>query len=146
MPPAIQKFPSTVPTASTALASVLFFTLAAGSSFAEENEKSQQRFPSASRSIDEVVVTARRRDESAQDVPISLSVFGGDFIEKQNLHTLDQLQRLAPSLIVVGNNPRNMNINIRGLGANIGLTSDGLDNGVGVYIDDVYYARTGQAM
>ena len=79
-------------------------------------------------------------------MPISLSVFGGDFIEKQNLHTIDQLQRLAPSLMVIGNNPRNMNINIRGLGTNIGMTSDGLDNGVGVYIDDVYYARTGQAM
>jgi len=132
---------------SIALGSALLLALAAGNSFAEDGAaKSKQRSTSASRSIEEIVVTARRRDESAQDVPISLSVFGGDFIEKQNVHTIDQLQRLAPSLMVIGNNPRNTNINIRGLGANIGLSNDGLENGVGVYIDDVYYARNGQAM
>src|SRR5690554_7237505 len=123
MPPAIRKRPPTAPLSSTALAlaSALLLALAAGGSFAEEgNAKNDQRSPGASRSIEEIVVTARRRDESAQDVPLSLSVFGGDFIEKQNLHTIDQLQRLAPSLMVIGNNPRNMNINIRGLGANIG--------------------------
>jgi iron complex outermembrane receptor protein len=53
--------------------------------------------------------------------------------------------RPIPSLKVVSFNPRNTNINIRGLGANIALTNDGLDPGVGFYIDDVFYARPGQA-
>lgn len=80
----------------------------------------------------EIVVTARRRAEDPQDVPIALSVFGGDALEKQNVFSVDQLQRQAPSLQIIGNNPRNTNINIRGLGANIGLQNDGLENGVGV--------------
>lgn len=93
----------------------------------------------------EILVTARRRAENPQDVPIALSVFGGEELEKQNIFTIEQLQRAAPSLQIIGTNPRNTNINIRGLGANIGLQNDGLENGVGVYLDDVYYARTGQA-
>ncbi|MFD2578228.1 TonB-dependent receptor plug domain-containing protein [Novosphingobium colocasiae] len=40
-------------------------------------------------------------------------------------------------------NPRNTNINIRGLGSNVALTNDGLENGVGFYIDNVYYGRVG---
>ncbi|WP_242129503.1 TonB-dependent receptor [Sphingobium sp. Sx8-8] len=95
---------------------------------------------------DAIVVMARRREERAQDVPIAISVFGGAALDRKNIYTLDQLKRQAPSLQIIGTNPRNTNINIRGLGANVGLQNDGLENGVGVYIDDVYYARTGQAV
>src|SRR6185295_7147633 len=42
-------------------------------------------------------------------------------------------------------NPRNSAINIRGLGAPFGLTNDGLEPGVGLYIDGVYYARPASA-
>jgi iron complex outermembrane receptor protein len=95
---------------------------------------------------DDIVVTARRRAEDPQHVPIPLSVFGGADLEERGFTNLEQLQRQAPSLQIMGQNPRNANINIRGLGANVGFASDGLENGVGVYIDDVYYARTGQAL
>jgi iron complex outermembrane recepter protein len=95
---------------------------------------------------EEILVTARRRLEDPQDVPIALTVLGGVALEKQGISNLDQLKRVAPSLQVIGNNPRNTNINIRGLGANIGLANDGLESGVGVYIDDIYYARPGQAL
>src|SRR5690606_4085845 len=79
----------------------------------------------------DIVVTARRRAEDPQKVPIPLSVFGGDQLEKQGFTNLEQLQRQAPSLQIMGQNPRNANINIRGLGANVGFASDGLENGVG---------------
>jgi iron complex outermembrane receptor protein len=94
----------------------------------------------------DIVVTARRRAEDPQKVPIALTVFGGRSLEEKGLTNLEQLQRQAPSLQIMGQNPRNENINIRGLGANVGFASDGLENGVGVYIDDVYYSRTGQAL
>jgi iron complex outermembrane receptor protein len=42
-------------------------------------------------------------------------------------------------------NPRNSAINVRGLGAPFGLTNDGLEQGVGMYIDGVYYARPASA-
>ncbi|MDO7835637.1 TonB-dependent receptor [Sphingobium sp. HBC34] len=90
-----------------------------------------------------IVVTARRREESAQDVPIALTAIGADDIVKSGNYTLTQFQQLAPSLQVFALNPRNTNINIRGLGSNVATSVDGLDNGVGVYVDQVYLGRVG---
>ncbi|WP_428630254.1 TonB-dependent receptor [Sphingopyxis sp.] len=92
----------------------------------------------------EIIVSARRRDESAQDVPIALSVIGAETLEATGNYTLTQVQQIVPSLQVFSFNPRNTNINIRGLGSNVALTNDGLENGVGFYIDNVYYGRVGQ--
>jgi len=93
---------------------------------------------------DVVVVSARRRDEDAQDVPIALSVIGAQTLEQTGSYTLGQIQQLVPSLQVFSFNPRNTNILIRGLGSNVSLTNDGLENGVGFYVDNVYYGRPGQ--
>ncbi|MFT4047232.1 MAG: TonB-dependent receptor [Solimonas sp.] len=91
----------------------------------------------------EIVVTARRRAETAQSVPIALTAIGERELEANGASTLNQLQQLAPSLQVFAFNPRNTNINIRGLGSNVAVTNDGLENGVGVYVDQVYYGRPG---
>ncbi|MEG8221890.1 TonB-dependent receptor [Sphingomonas sp. HH69] len=92
-----------------------------------------------------ITVTARRRDESAHDVPIALSVIGADQLAATGNFSLGQAQQLVPSLQIFSYNPRNTNINIRGLGSNVSLTNDGLENGVGVYVDNVYYGRVGQS-
>ncbi|HEX7821608.1 MAG TPA: TonB-dependent receptor [Sphingobium sp.] len=92
-----------------------------------------------------ILVTARRREESAQDVPVALSVVSGDTLEKTGAFTINQIQQLVPSLQVVALNPRNSNINIRGLGSNSSIALDGLEYGFGFYVDSVYYARPGQA-
>ncbi|MEY4237459.1 MAG: hypothetical protein RL339_60 [Pseudomonadota bacterium] len=94
---------------------------------------------------DEIIVTARHRDERAQDIPVALSVLGGDLLTKTNTTSVADLAKLAPSLSFQGYNPRNTNLNIRGLGNNIAVASDGLDPGVGFYIDGVYYNRPGTA-
>lgn len=99
----------------------------------------------SSSALEEIVVSARRRDESAQEVPIALSVLRSDAIESTGTFTLSEVPRLAPSLQVFSFNPRNTNINIRGLGGNVAATNDGLENGVGVYVDNVYYGRPGQS-
>ena len=93
----------------------------------------------------DIVVTARRRDENAQDVPIALSVVGADTLAATGNFTLGQVQQLVPSLQVFSFNPRNTNVNIRGLGSNVAFSNDGLENGVGIYIDNVYYGRLGQS-
>lgn len=126
----------------------LFSVAAAGTSapvFAQQATEPADIKPAVRSTIEEVVVTARRRDESAQDVPIALSVVSGEALASTGAFTLTEVQRLAPSLQIMGLNPRNTNINIRGLGANIALANDGLENGVGVYIDNVYYGRPGQS-
>jgi len=93
----------------------------------------------------EIIVSARRRDESAQDVPIALSVIGASQLEATGNYSLTQIQQIVPSLQVFSFNPRNTNINIRGLGSNVALTNDGLEKGVGFYVDNVYYGRPGQS-
>ena len=92
-----------------------------------------------------IVVTARHREEASQDVPVALSVVSTETLEKAGSYTLGQVQQLVPSLQVFSFNPRNTNINIRGLGSNVALTNDGLENGVGFYVDGVYYGRPGQS-
>src|SRR3546814_200911 len=89
----------------------------------------------------DILVTARRRAETAQDVPIAISVVGGDQIDNTGSFNVGRLQQLAPALQYYSSNPRNSAVNIRGIGAPFGLTNDGIEQGVGIYVDDVYYAR-----
>ena len=89
----------------------------------------------------ELIVTARRRDETVQDVPIAISVVGGEQIDNTGAFNVGRLQQLAPTLQFYSSNPRNSAANIRGLGAPFGLTNDGIEQGVGIYVDDVYYSR-----
>ncbi|MBC9031443.1 TonB-dependent receptor [Sphingomonas sp. JC676] len=91
----------------------------------------------------EIVVTARRRAERIQEVPIALTVVGGDELEKTGTYNLNRLQQSQPALQFYSSNPRNSAINIRGLGAPFGLTNDGIEQGVGFYVDQVYIGRVG---
>ena len=93
----------------------------------------------------EIVVTARLREERAQDVPVAISVIDQASFERTGNFTLNQIQQQVPSLQVVNTNPRNTNVTIRGLGANSALAVDGLEYGVGFYLDGVYYGRPGQS-
>ncbi len=95
--------------------------------------------------LDEIVVTSRRREESAQNVPIPISVFSGAQIDDAGAFNVNRLKELVPSVQLYSSNPRNTGINIRGLGSPFGLTNDGLDPGVGYYVDGVYYARPAAA-
>lgn len=113
--------------------------------FAAANPAHAQAADEAVANGDEIVVTARHRDERAQDIPVALSVVGGDLLTRTNTTSVADLSKLAPSLSFQGYNPRNTNLNIRGLGNNIAIASDGLDPGVGFYIDGVYYNRPGTA-
>ena len=92
-----------------------------------------------------ILVTARRRVETAQEVPLAISVIRGDSIEATGNFNVVKLQQLAPTLQVYTTNPRNTSVNIRGLGVPFGLTSDGFEQGVGIYVDDVYNSRVAAA-
>ncbi|MEH6681704.1 MAG: TonB-dependent receptor [Sediminicola sp.] len=95
--------------------------------------------------LDEVVVTSRRRVETAQNIPIPISVVGGARIQETGSFNVNLLKELIPSVQLYSSNPRNTGINIRGLGSPFGLTNDGLDPGVGFYVDGVYFARPAAA-
>jgi iron complex outermembrane receptor protein len=98
------------------------------------------------RGTGEIIVTARRRSETAQEVPLAISVVGANQIESTGNFNILKLQQLAPTLQVYSSNPRNTSVNIRGLGVPFGLTSDGFEQGVGIYVDDVYNSRVAAAV
>ncbi|MFD2146813.1 TonB-dependent receptor [Mucilaginibacter antarcticus] len=95
--------------------------------------------------LGEIVVTSRRRKEVLQDVPIAISVVGGSQVDQTGAFNVNRVKELIPSLQLYTSNPRNTGINIRGIGSPFGLTNDGLDPGVGFYVDGVYYARPAAA-
>lgn len=68
-------------------------------------------------SLDEIVVTARRRAESQQDVPISITTLSGEDLAKKGVTDLTQLARQVPSVIIAGasTNPQLLTIGIRGI-------------------------------
>ena len=93
----------------------------------------------------DIVVTARRRAETIQTVPIAMSVIGGTALAETGAYNVSRLTQLQPTLQFYSTNPRNSAANIRGLGAPFGLTNDGIEQGVGIYVDQVYYSRIASA-
>ena len=91
-----------------------------------------------------VTVTARRREESAQNVPTPMSVISGQTLEAQRVYRIQDLQQLVPSVNVAYMHARQSSVSIRGLGNN--PASDGLEGSVGLYIDNVYLGRPGMAV
>ncbi len=92
--------------------------------------------------LEEVIVTAQKREQSLQDVPISVSAFNAEMIEKSGVKDMFDLQVNAPSLFVQQTQTSTTtNFQIRGV-----FTSSqnfGLESSVGLYVDGVYRARQG---
>jgi iron complex outermembrane receptor protein len=91
--------------------------------------------------LGEVVVTARRREESLQDVPIAVSAFSEAALERRGAQDITALQQITPNTTVQiarGSNTTLIAF-IRGVGQQDPLP--GFEPGVGLYIDDVYVAR-----
>ncbi len=90
-----------------------------------------QAAESAARNIEEVVVTAERRESTVQDTSISITALTGEFIEDFGLRNQEDLQNYIPAAVI---EPYDMSI--RGIGRNFrGL---GGDPGVATYLNDVY--------
>src|ERR1700682_1768234 len=92
----------------------------------------------SSGALEEVVVTATRREERLQDVPISVTAFSQEKLDSQGLKNIDDLSRLSPGLTFQRNgtgssadyNDEGADINIRGIDSTAGTST------TGVYIDD----------
>jgi len=96
-------------------------------------------------SLEQVVVTARHRAEKAQTVPIAISTIDSKKLQSDGITAVNQLQKLVPTLQITQFNPRNTSFNIRGLGNNAAIAVDGVESGVGLYVDGVFYSRPAQA-
>lgn len=90
---------------------------------------------------DEIIVTATKREQTLQEVPVAVSVVGEQAIERAEIQDLRDLQSLVPSLQVNQlQSSTNTNFIIRGFGN--GANNAGIEPSVGVFIDGVYRSRT----
>src|SRR3984885_5740089 len=96
--------------------------------------------------LTEIVVTARRRTENLQDVPVAVTAIGAGTIQTQDVTNLEDLNSFVPNFKIAADRATSSTINvyIRGVGQSDPLW--GFDPGVGVYIDDVYLARPQTAL
>ena len=104
----------------------------------------------AAETLDAIVVTARRREESLQDTPVAITALSADTLERQQIVSTTDLDKVAPNIqfhsygTLTGNNSA-AQVFIRGIGQTDATPA--VDPGVGVYIDDVYMGRrSGGAM
>ncbi len=74
-----------------------------------------------------------------------MSVVSGNLMADAGAFNVNRLKEMIPTVQFYSTNPRNSSINVRGLGAPFGLTNDGIEPGVGLYIDGVFYSRPASA-
>ncbi|HET8897237.1 MAG TPA: TonB-dependent receptor [Rhodanobacteraceae bacterium] len=91
--------------------------------------------------LQSVTVTARRRSENLEKVPVAVSAFSADDLDDLQASNIDGLQGAVPSLNIVQGRGSSSSVNvfIRGIGQPDALQT--FDPGVGMYVDDVYYSR-----
>lgn len=91
--------------------------------------------------IEEVTVTAQRRSESLQDVPIAVTALSGDELALRGMSDISELAQSVPSLTLEPSRATNTTLTafIRGVGQQDPLA--GFEQGVALYLDDVYMAR-----
>jgi iron complex outermembrane receptor protein len=95
----------------------------------------------ASSTIDEVTVTARRREESLHDVPLSISVISGEDLERIGAVDIVEVGQSSPNVTLEVSRGTNTTLTafIRGVGQQDPVA--GFESGVGLYVDDIYFAR-----
>ena len=104
-----------------------------------------QQTEGAQNAIESVTVTARRREETLQDTPLAVTALSGDALERRQIVSTTDLDKVAPNLqfhsygTLTGNNSA-AQVFIRGIGQTDATPA--VDPGVGVYIDDVYMGRS----
>jgi outer membrane receptor protein involved in Fe transport len=95
--------------------------------------------------IGEIVVTAQKRSENVQNVPIAISAFTASALKERSVTSIASLSALAPNVNLDGGTPFSgssavLSATIRGIGSDDFAFN--IDPGVGIYLDGVYLART----
>ncbi|MEE4279766.1 MAG: TonB-dependent receptor [Halieaceae bacterium] len=121
------------------LAAALTAVLAAGTHTAIAQQQANSGL------LEEIVVFAQKREQSILEVPVSVASYGSEALDRAQLRDLSELQQVAPSLVFNASTGATQSIlTIRGIGT-AGQNS-GLEQSVGVFIDNVYRGRPGAAL
>jgi iron complex outermembrane receptor protein len=97
--------------------------------------------------LEEVVVTARKREESLQETPISVMAFGGDSLEQQNVSNITAMDVKMPNVAIGGSGGlggSNAAFYVRGIGTSRNAVNQ--ESAVALYVDDGYYGRSDGAL
>jgi iron complex outermembrane receptor protein len=89
--------------------------------------------------LEEVVVTARRREESLRDVPIAVTAISGNQLEQQQINTVKDIAAITPGLAINSDSVGRVFMSIRGVGTTL---IDTVQPGVGIFVDGVYEPNT----
>jgi iron complex outermembrane receptor protein len=119
--------------------------LALGAGYSAADEEDNESLGSMSLEdllLEEVVVTARKREERLQDTPMSMSAYTAADLAEGSVRTLAQISEGSPNLLIgpAGPTPSSARIYIRGVGQDDPLLT--ADPGVGIYVDGVYLGRS----
>ncbi len=100
----------------------------------------------AQRVVEEIVVTATKREVSVQDVPIAVSAFSAEQLQRAGVQDIRDLQQLSPSLVLTSTQSETAGTTARLRG--VGTTGDnlGLESSVAVFVDGVYRNRNSVAL
>ena len=90
---------------------------------------------SALAQLEEIIVTAQKRAESAQDVPIAVTAFDAAALKSQQISTFGDMRFAAPNVSYAKGNFTSNNFAIRGIGT--ALVAAGSDDGVGIHVNEV---------
>ncbi|MFT6956814.1 MAG: iron complex outermembrane receptor protein [Halieaceae bacterium] len=95
--------------------------------------------------LEEIIVTASKRSQSLQDVPMAITAFNEQLIRQAGIDNADDLAILTPSLTIsTGNQPFTASFRIRGIGTS--QDDIALEPSVGIFVDDVFLSRSGLSM
>jgi len=95
--------------------------------------------PVSAQQLEEIIVTAQKREQAATDVPIALSAYSGQFLEDLGLRELDEVSDFVPGLQVQLQSPNNPGLVIRGITSDDGAANQ--EARVSVFIDGVPASR-----
>ena len=98
----------------------------------------------ASNEVPDIIVTAQRRAQRLQDVPVTITAFGGDQLQRAGATRADDIATLTPGLTVGSFTPSRPQVFIRGIGTR--QIDIGSDPSIGVFVDDVYVSRVSGQM
>lgn len=95
--------------------------------------------------VEEIVITATKREANLQDVPIAVSAFTGDDLLSKGVTTVDEIEEVSPTIQINTSNGASGNSTVRIRGVGTTGNNPGLEAAVGTFIDGVYRNRTGVA-
>jgi len=117
---------------------LLYGALALGALMPQKDARAQDSGDGAM-ALEEITVTARRRDENLQNVPVSVQAFSAETLQRNNIINFEDVATRTPGMVFTQSTPLDHEIFIRGIGSDI--QGAGADNAVGFFVDGIYMSR-----